>query len=297
MEIQQLKGFHAVAKYLNFTIAAQKTHRTQPTISLQVKSLEDELGVKLFERLGPKKVSLTKEGELFLEITTPVLHDFSSIQSKFNEARGLFHTSSVNIVTHSSVMIYLLPSVIKKFKTTYPQVKLLILNRPRKEMIKMVENGEVDFGISSLDGIPPALDYQIFSRYNRILIANKNHEIAQKKNVTLEDVSKYPLVLPNIDSNTRKMIDRAFAEENLTYELTMEVVGRSAIKAYVEMDLGISIINEYYVTEDDKKTLFVHNMSKYFGLAETGVLIRKNRSLPKPAETFISLLKQEMSNL
>jgi DNA-binding transcriptional LysR family regulator len=297
MEIQQLKGFHAVAKYLNFTIAAQKTHRTQPTISLQVKSLEEELGVKLFERLGPKKVTLTKEGELFLEITSPVLHEFSNLQSKFNEARGMFHTSNVQIVTHSSVMIYLLPSVIKKFKKLYPQVKLLILNRPRKEMIKMVENGEVDFGISSLDGIPPALDYQIFSRYNRILIANKNHEISKMNTITLHEISKYPLVLPNIDSNTRKMIDRAFSEANLSYELTMEVVGRSAIKAYVEMDLGLSIINEYYVTEEDKKTLFVKSMSKYFGMAETGVLIRKNRILPKPSETFISLLKEEMSNL
>jgi DNA-binding transcriptional LysR family regulator len=297
MEIQQLKGFHAVAKYLNFTIAAQKTHRTQPTISLQVKSLEEELGVKLFERLGPKKVTLTKEGQLFLEITAPVLHEFSSLQSKFNEARGMFHTSNVQIVTHSSVMIYLLPSVIKKFKKLYPQVKLLILNRPRKEMIKMVENGEVDFGISSLDGIPPALDYQIFSRYNRILIANKNHEISKKSTITLTDISKYPLVLPNIDSNTRKMIDRAFSEANLSYELTMEVVGRSAIKAYVEMDLGLSIINEYYVTDEDKKNLFVKNMSKYFGMAETGVLIRKNRILPKPSETFITLLKEEMSNL
>lgn len=297
MEIQQLKGFHAVAKYLNFTVAAQKTHRTQPTISLQVKSLEEELGVKLFERLGPKKVSLTKEGQLFLEITTPILHEFSSIQAKFNEARGLFHTSNLQIVTHSSVMIYLLPPVIKKFKELYPQVKLLILNRPRKEMIKMVENGEVDIGISSLDAIPPALDYQIFSRYDRILIANKKHEIAKKTNVTLEEISKYPLVLPNIDSNTRKMIDRAFAEANLSYDLTMEVVGRSAIKAYVEMDLGLSIINEYYVTEEDKKTLFVKNMSKHFGKAETGILVRKNRALPKTAETFISLLKKEMSNL
>jgi hypothetical protein len=63
------------------------------------------------------------------------------------------------------------------------------------------------------------------------------------------------------------------------------------------MDLGLSIINEYYVTEEDKKTLFVKNMSKYFGMAETGVLIRKNRILPKPSETFITLLKEEMSNL
>ncbi|HMO17555.1 MAG TPA: LysR substrate-binding domain-containing protein [Oligoflexia bacterium] len=297
MEIQQLKGFHAVAKYRNFTIAAQKTHRTQPTISLQVKSLEDELGVKLFERLGPKKVNLTQEGQIFLELSAPLLQDFTQLQSKFNEARGQYHTSNVQIATHSSVMIYLLPKIIKKFKSVFPQVKLSILNRTRKELVSMVEHGEVDFGISSLDAIPPSLEYDIFSIHNRILIANKEHPLASRSNISLSDIAKYPLVVPTPDSNTRKFIDRAFSQEDINYEITMEVVGRTAIKTYVGMDLGISIINEYYVTEEDKKNLFVKNMSKHFGKAETGVLFRKGRTISQPAEAFISLLKKMSANI
>jgi len=297
VEIQQLKGFHAVAKYRNFTVAAQKTHRTQPTISLQVKALEDELGVKLFERLGPKKVSLTSDGEIFLEITTPLVQDFINLQTKFNEARGQFHTTNIQIVTHSSVMIYLLPTIIKKFKIMFPEVKLSILNRSRKEIITMVDNGEVDFGITSLDSVPTSLDYQVFSRYNRILITNKDHPLAKKNNVSLSDIAQYPLVVPTPDSNTRKMIDKIFAEHELNYEITMEVVGRTAVKTYVGMDLGISIINEYYVRDEDKKSLYVRNMSKYFGKAETGVLVRKNKMVSQPAEAFLGLLKKHMSNV
>ncbi len=297
MEVQQLKGFHAVAKYKNFTVAAQKTHRTQPTISLQVKALEDDLGVKLFERLGPKKVTLTREGEIFLEITTPLLQDFINIKAKFNEARGLFHTSNIQIATHSSVMIYLLPKIIKKFKLLYPQVKLAILNRSRREIISMLEHGEVDFGITSVDSPPGGLDYEVFSRYNRILIANKDHALSKKGIITLKDIASYPLVVPTPDSNTRTTIDAVFNSENLTYEITMEVVGRTAIKAYVGMDLGISIINEYYVTEDDKKQLFVKNMSKYFGKAETGILTRKSKNMSEPANAFIDLLKKNVGNV
>jgi DNA-binding transcriptional LysR family regulator len=297
MEIQQLKGFHAVAKYRNFTIAAQKTHRTQPTISLQVKALEDELGVKLFERLGPKKVNLTREGQIFLNITTPLLQEFVNLKSVFNEARGLYHTSNVQIATHSSVMIYLLPKIIKKFKAQFPEVKLSILNRSRKEIITMLQHGEVDFGITSVDSAPPSLDYEVFSRYNRILIANKEHTLAKKGIITLKDVAACPLVVPTPDSNTRTMIDQVFASENLSYEITMEVVGRTAIKAYVGMDLGVSIINEYYVTDEDKKQLFVKNMSKYFGKAETGILTRKGRYLSQPAEAFIDLLKKQLGNV
>lgn len=295
MEIQQLRGFYAVAKYRNFTIAAQKTLRTQPTISLQIKALEDELGAKLFERLGPKKVNLTTEGQILLEIITPLLNEVENIKSKFNEARGNYTTSSVKIATHSSVMIYLLPPVIKKFKQSYPDCHITILNRNRTEMISLVENGEVDFGITSLDTIPQNIDYKIFSRFNRILIATKNHPISKKNNITLEDIAKYPLILPTQDSNTRKLIDEMFQRQNIKYEIAMEVVGRTAIKTYVGMNLGLSIINEYYVTEDDKSRLFVKNFSAYLPQAETGLMTRKSKLLSQPAKEFITLITTPIS--
>ena len=290
MEIQQLKGFHAVAKYRNFTIAAQKTQRTQPTISLQVKALEEELGVKLFERLGPKKVNLTHDGQILLDLTANLLQDFANLQMRFNEARGLYDTSSVRIVTHSSVMIYLLPSIVKKFKSMFPDCRLAILNRSQREILEMLDNGEADFGITGLGSVPHSMDYKVFSRISRILIATRNHPLSKKNSISLEDIAEYPLVLPTAESNTRKIIDRAFSDHGLSYDLTMEVVGRTAIKTYVGMNLGISIINEYYVTEEDKKKLLVKNMSKYFGKAETGIVTRKNRAMSVPAAEFIKLV-------
>ncbi|MBP9837294.1 MAG: LysR family transcriptional regulator [Proteobacteria bacterium] len=290
MEIQQLRGFHAVAKYKNFTIAAQKTLRTQPTISLQIKSLEEELGVMLFERIGPKKVNLTPEGQILLEITAPILQEIENVKSKFNEARGNYTTSSVTMATHSSVMIYLLPNIVKKFKQTYPDCQITILNRTRSEMLKMVENGEVDFGITSLETVPSNIDYKVISKFNRILIATKNHPISKKANITLEDIAKYPLIVPTQESNTRKQIDQIFQEKGLTYDIAMEVVGRTAIKTYVGMNLGLSIINEYYVTPEDKSKLFVKNLSSYFSKAETGIITRKNRLLSQPTKEFMDII-------
>lgn len=292
MEIQQLRGFHAVAKYKNFTIAAQKTQRTQPTISLQVKALEDELGVKLFERLGPKKVTLTPEGKILLELTAPLLQEIEQIRTRFNEARGNYTTSTVTLATHSSVMIYLLPPIIKRFKQMYPDCQLQILNRSRDEMIRMLDNGEIDFGITSLNHVPTHIEYRVFSRFNRILIATKNHPISKKSSITLEEISKYPLILPTQESTTRKMIDQLFEQQGLRCDITMEVVGRTAIKTYVEMNLGISIINEYYVTPADKSKLFVKNVSTFFGKAETGILTRRARLLSQPAKEFIALVQK-----
>ena len=291
MELQHLRGFHAVAKYRNFTVAAQKTDRTQPTISLQIKSLEDELGVKLFERLGPKRVSLTPEGKILQEITAPLLHELENIQTRFHEALGNYNTSKVVIATHSSVMVYLLPPVIKKFKAKYPDCSISILNRSRDEMVKMLEHGECDFGITSLSTVPSPLDFKVFSRFNRILIATKNHPIAKKREVGIDDIAQYPLILPTQESSTRKLIDNLFAEKGLKPQISMEVVGRTAIKTFVEMNLGLSIINEYYVSDTDKAKLFVKNLSPWLGKAETGVLTRRGRMLSKPAKEFIAMVQ------
>lgn len=295
MEIQQLKGFHAVAKYRNFTVAAQKTQRTQPTISLQIKALEDELGVKLFERLGPKRVNITREGEILLELTAPLLRDFSTLVTRFNESRGIYTSSSVTIATHSSVMIYLLPKVVKRFKALYPECHLCILNRSQAEIPAMLENGEADFGITSMQSPPSYVEYRVLAKFSRILIANKDHPLAERATISLEDIAQFPLVLPTPDSNTRKTIDQAFKEKSLSYELAMEVVGRTAIKTYVGMNLGISIINEYYVTEEDKKKLFVKNMSRHFGKAETALVVRKSKELSPPAREFIKLVREELA--
>ena len=294
MEIQQLKGFQAVAKYRNFTVAAKKTQRTQPTISLQIKALEQELGVRLFERLGPKKVSLTAEGKIFQEITSQIVQDFQDIPMRFNEARGIYTTSSVRIVTHNSIMIHLLPEVIKTFKESYPDCRLSILNRSRKEIIHLLETGEADIGITSLEAIPNTIDYRLIARFNRILIARKNHPLQDIKNISLNDVAKFPLVLPTIESNTRRVIDQRFKEAGIDYDLSMEVVGRTAIKTYVGLDLGISILSEYYVNEADRSRLMVRNVSDHFGRAQTGVARRKGRTLSEPASKLIELLHEHL---
>ncbi|MCC6933903.1 MAG: LysR family transcriptional regulator [Deltaproteobacteria bacterium] len=290
MEIQQLKGFLAVARYQNFTIAARKTQRTQPTISLQIKALEDELGVKLFERVGSKQVTLTTEGQILQRIAAPLVQEFMQISMRFREAQGVYESSTVCIATHSSIMVYMLPNIIKQFSKNYPDCQLKILNRNQDQIVEMVENGEADFGVTSLDSVPAHMHYRIFNKVNRILIANHDHPIVKKSQITLSDIAAYPLILPTPESSSRKMIDLEFERENLEYTIAMEVVGRSAIKTYVGMGFGISIINEYYVSNEDKKTLFVKNMSRYFGKAETGILYKKNRTLSSPAQTFIELI-------
>jgi len=294
MEIQQIRGFHAVARCKNFTKAAKSIRRTQPTVSLQVKSLEEELGVKLLERLGSKEVKLTAEGRLFLEISQPVVETFESLPQRFSEARDLYSHSSLTVLSHRSVMTYVLPDVVQKFRQKFPECRLCILNRTREQIIEMLANGDADMAITSLEPEPPGLNYETLAKFNRILIGPRKHPLEEKTSITLKDIASSPLILPALGSNTRKRIDLAFQNKQLQYQLAMEVVGRDAIKIYAGMGMGLSIMNEYYVSEEDKKRLFVKDVTKFFGSAETGIATRKGRELSKPADFFVKLVKKQV---
>ena len=297
MEIQQLKGFLSVAKYKGFSQAAEKTFRTQPAVSLQIQSLEKELDVKLFDRLGARKVVLTNEGKILFDLVSPLLDDISTLSARFNEACGNTQKGSIRIVTHTSVMVYLLPEIIKLFKKKFPECELAIVNRGRRDIISMLNDGEADIGITSLSAVPGTVEYRVFARFNRILITAKGHPLSKKQIIKPEDIAAYPLLIPPQGTNTRTIIDRVFEQKSLKYTIAMEITGREAVKTYVEMGLGIAVINEYYLTKEDKKNLFIKDVSRYFGQAERGILTRKGKYLSAAVKELISTALRQSNRL
>jgi len=290
MEIQQLKGFLAVAKCGSFSQAAKKTCRTQPAISLQIKALEGDLETRLFDRLTPKKVILTDEGKALVKLASPLVENYESLQDRFNEARGKIQKGTVRIATHTSVMVHLLPEAIKRFKKQFPQCEISIVNRNRPDILTMLNNGDVDIGITSLATVPSGIEYQVFSHFERVLIASKNHPLSKKTKISLEEIASYPLILPPVGSNTRSIIDSVFKQRNLTYKIAMEITGKEAVKRYVKMGLGVAIINGFYLSKEDSRDLFNLNMGKYFGEAKRGILTKKTKYLPPYTKEFINFL-------
>jgi DNA-binding transcriptional LysR family regulator len=100
----------------------------------------------------------------------------------------------------------------------------------------------------------------------------------------------YPLIIPPKGTNTRAKIDQALAGKELEYTIAMELNGRDAAKIYVAMGLGISIVNEYYLRPEDKRNLFMKDISNYFGKAERGIITRKNGYTNQLTKEFINML-------
>ncbi len=291
MEIQQLIGFMAVARTGSFSKAAQKTYRTQPAISLQVQALEEDLGVKLFDRTGKRKIRLTREGQVFFDLVGPVVNSYDDLKSRFHETLGQGQSGTLRVATHTSVMVYLLPGIIKSFKKRYPGWELSVVNRGREDIVKMVADGDADIGITSLSRVPASLDYEVFARFRRLLIVPPGHPLSRKRKMSLADIAAYPLLLPPAGSHTRAIVDEAFGREGLEYRLAMEATGRLATKAYVEMGLGVSIVNEFYILLEDRKKLVSIDVSSLFGVAERGLLTRKSRHLPGATIEFMDMVR------
>jgi len=290
MEIQQLKGFRAIARYGSFSAAARKTFRTQPAISLQLRTLEDELGTKLIERSGRKGAQPTEDGQILLKIITPILEQIDEIPVDFATARGAPASGTVTLATHSSVVVYLLPNIVRAFYRKHSKVKLSIISRSRDEIVEMVQDGSADLGITSLEVVPRNLECKELARYRRILIASKSHPLANRERLQLDDIAEHPLILAPRGSLTRKVVERAFRLKDLHIQLAMELTDRDAVKSYVRDGLGISIVNEYYLRESDQKRFYTKDVTYHFGYAKRAIINRKGKSLSTASKALFEMI-------
>lgn len=297
MEIQQLLGFIAVAETGSFSQAAQKTLRTQPAVSLQIKALEEEFRARLFDRLGAQRVIMTDEGELLYGFLKPIVGEIQQLNERFDEARNRLDRFQVHVASNNSAIMYLMPSVVKEFMKKCPKARLSIVNRRREDILAMVKNDEAQIGVSSISSRPAWAEYDVLGRFKRVLVFGKDHPLKKLRKIALQDISKYPLILPPPGSRTRQAIEQTFADNGLAYELALELLGREAVKGFIKTGLGISIMNEYFMTAETRQSMVLKDVSEYFGFSELGIITRRGRHLNRAATHFISLLHSEAARI
>lgn len=278
MDIAHYKSFMEVLRTGSFSKAARATYRTQPTVSLQIKTLETELGVRLFERFGPMKVRPTREGQMLAGVLEPLLKDFDAVKRRFDEARGSAASREIRIATHETVMAYLFPDIIEHFQKKYRDVKFVFFRKNKEDIVSLVSSGEADFGITTLDRVPPGIVYQVFRTHKRVLLLPKKHPLTKLSHITLKDIAAYPLILPPFQSETRILVDQTFRKKDIPYSVSLELTGRDAVKKYVEKGLGISIINDYYLEPEDSEHMRIVDVSEYFGRTSRAILYRKAKN-------------------
>ncbi len=279
MDIQQVRSLIEVVRTGSFSKAARNTFRAQPTVSLQIKALEEEFGTRLFERYGPMKVKPTVDGLALYELLLPLMEDFDSVKRRFDETRGKVEASEIKIASHESVIAYLFPDIVEHFTKKYKHLKFTFFRKNKADIVSMVTSGEADFGITTLDKIPRGIEYQVFRVHKRVLLTPLYHPLSKIKNIKAKEIAAYPLILPPFHSETRTLVDDYFKKKDIPYKVSLELTGRDAVKKYVEKGLGIAIMSDYYLVPEDKEKMEIIDVSNIFGETARGILNRKGKIL------------------
>lgn len=292
MEFQQLRGFYYSARLGSLTKAAEKMSITQSAVSQQIKSLEAELGVKLFNRFGPRK-DLTHDGKLFFQLITPLIQEIDSLKVTFEDLKGNQRGVLTTAATTFMIMNHL-PYVIKKFTKEYPHVRLTVLERRWNEIVSLTQSGEIDFGIAPLEKIPPNLNYIELKPIERVLITGMDHPLAKKNDLSLLDIAQYPMITYEKGLISRDEVDKVFEEVRLNVEVVMEATNAETIKRYVEMGIGIAIIPKSALSPAQTRRLKAIAVSKYFGKIHYCVILRKGKHITTWARNFLLLLNPSL---
>jgi LysR family cys regulon transcriptional activator len=296
MKLQQLRYICEVARHnLNLSNAAEALFTSQPGISKQIRSLEDELGVDIFVRHGKRVVAVTEPGKAILEIAQRVLKDVENLRQVGEEFTEEDKGHLTIATTHTQAR-YALPQVIQRFTKRYPGVRLSLRQGSPTQISELVTSGEADIAIAT-EAIELYEDLVMLPCYewNRCVLVPPGHPLLKAKKLTLEAMAGFPMITYDFAFTGRSKMNQAFADKGLTPNVVLTAIDADVIKTYVELGLGIGIVA--MMAYDPKRDTHLRAMdaSHLFEPSTTRIGIRKNSYLRGYTYEFIEMFASHLT--
>lgn len=287
MDFDQLETFIEVARLSSFSRAAEKRFRTQPAISSQIRSLEEEVGAKLLDRSGGK-VSITASGKLFLRFAEETLDARKAATTAIAETERV-PRGEIVVGANEGTCLHILPEVFAHFKKQYPDVAVNIKRADYAKVLESVIDNSVDFGVVSMPITDSRLTAVLIHRDELVLIVPPRHPLSKLKSASAADIAQYPLLMPKV-GHTRDALDELFHERKLKPRYSMELDSSELLKRFVAADVGIGFIPRSNAHEDVQANVLVA-----ISLADTQIrrdlalVFRKDKALSRAALAFIDI--------
>jgi DNA-binding transcriptional LysR family regulator len=287
MDFEQLRTFLEVCRLRSFSRAAEKLMVTQPAISAQIRTLENEVGARLFDRDGGK-VTFTAAGKVFEPFAEHCLQCHSHIMVAIGELHRT-PRGEISVSANEATSLYVLPTVFAQFKRQYTRVGLSIVRADRARTLESVLNREVDFGIVSLPLKDPRLLVDVIHRDEVVLIAPKNHSLAARESVKFPEVLQHSLLLPK-QGRQRELIEDLFRSYDVNPRVAMEVESSELLKRLIVAGLGLGFLPRSNVAIDEKAgTLQVLKLEGVRINRELALVYRKDKNLTRAAHAFLEI--------
>lgn len=246
--LKQMRLFLALTNTLSVTKASQKMHITQPTASMQLKEMNENIGFPLFEVIS-KKIHLTALGKEFEKTAREMIDRWEAFEQHVTQMKGL--TKGRLRVAVVSTAKYFVPKLLGSFCSKYPEVDISLEILNRDGVISRVEDNSDDLYVMSKPPLHIDLEDQILMPNPLCMIAYKDHPLASKKNLRLQDLKHERFILRELGSGTRMSVDMHFKQKKFTPSLLLELGNNEAIKKAVASHLGVAVISIHALDQYD----------------------------------------------
>ena len=288
MELDQVTAFLEVARQQSFSRAAEKLYRTQPAISAQIRSLEQEFGQKLFDRLG-RKIFLTPSGEVLFKYGEKLVALHSETLQRVREAHDMVGGKLV-VGANEATCLYVLPQVFADFKRKYPQVEISIYRNFSHKILQKMAESQIDVGIVTLPVTQNNLKVIAIFEDELQVVVPAGHPLAKRASIRVEDLVKEPLIFPK-GGHTRELLERIFRKYRNRLQISMELASVETIKKFVGVGLGISLLSRAYAEMEIKsgvlKLIPIQGMKL---VRRLGLVYRTDRHLSRSAQSFTEVV-------
>ena len=282
--LRQLKVFQTVAEALNFTRAARELHLSQPAVSMQVKQLEEAVGLPLFELTG-KKVRLTDAGREVHHYARTVFQTFQEMEEVLGALKGL-DTGHLDIAVASTVN-YFAPRLLAAFHRRYPGIDLRLDVTNRERLIELLKANEIDV---VLMGLPPEdieLENEPFMENPLVVIAPPDHPLRGARRIPVQRLAQEVFLMREEGSGTRLAMERFFAEQSIPLSAGMQMTRNEAIKQAVRAGMGLGVVSTHTIElELETGRLVVLDVEGFPLLRHWHMVYRKSKRLSPAARAF-----------
>ena len=291
MDVRSLEVFLSVAKHLNFTRAGEEVNLSQPSVSMRIRQLEGELGVKLFEQLG-KRVMLTEAGLLLIPNARRVITAIDDAKLSIDELRGL-ERGSLRIGASTTPGMYLIPKTIACFKARYPKIEIHLGIKDTRQIEAGVISNDFDFGFVGGHLAGEEVEVLPWITDEIILIVPRGHRLARKRNVRSEELSNEQFIFREQGSATRAAVTAHLRKSRINAVAVMEIENPESVKKAVQNGIGIAFISAFAAETDLKaKTLVAVEIRNLKIRRELKIVYRKDKQLSRASQTFIEMARE-----
>ncbi len=299
MEFNQLRVFCAVVEKKSFSRASEAVFLSQPTVSLQIRALEQELGTRLLDRQG-REVSVTGSGKLLYGYARKILQIADEAEQAIAQLKGLI-VGEIIIGASTIPGEYILPGLLAEFKGKYPGIEINLAIGDTKEIIRKVIENEVEVGVVGQREGSEKLVFHGFSTEKLVLIAPVHSPLLPHDQITVGELRKVPFILRESGSGTRGTVERRLREigvKETDLNIVMRMGSTAAVKKAVESGAGVSIISERAIEKEIKLGLLKKVPVKGLELQrEFFTVHRRGRSHSPAIEALLKFLEEKRFSL